>query len=156
MEEGGSSQWPGCTWMWCPGQDRMPMLCGAGWWLGVGTILLPAFPGSSCKGPDRGPGFIRAGTPLFPLEWAVNSPGRQEWGFRRPGGSRPGPVSLSIPAVHFDLFLYDMRERNNRLFLRKYQQEEQLFSRLQWKPKGVWEELHLQPACPGRIILGER
>jgi hypothetical protein len=26
---------------------------------------------------------------------------------------------LSIPAAHFDLFLYDMRERNNRLFSQK-------------------------------------
>jgi hypothetical protein len=48
-------------------------------------------------------------------------------------GSCRADFFRSMPAVHFDLFLYDMRETNNRLFLGKEKQEAQLFSSFQWK-----------------------
>ena len=38
--------------------------------------------------------------------------------------------------VHFDLFLYVMRERNNRLFLREFKVDVRLFLTLQWNQGG--------------------
>jgi hypothetical protein len=38
--------------------------------------------------------------------------------------------------VHFDLFLYVIRKRNNRLFLREFKVKVRLFLTLQWKQRG--------------------
>jgi hypothetical protein len=38
--------------------------------------------------------------------------------------------------VHFDPFLYVMREKNNWLFLREYKVKVRLFLGLQWKQRG--------------------
>jgi hypothetical protein len=51
--------------------------------------------------------------------------------------------------VHFDLFLYVMRKRYNRLFLLKYQVEVRLFFHLHGKQRGVGD-----PIPWGSIVSG--
>ncbi|HXW99484.1 MAG TPA: hypothetical protein VEI51_07175, partial [Methanomicrobiales archaeon] len=49
---------------------------------------------------------------------------------------RSPPVVSMLP-VHSDLFLYDMRERNNRLILGEFILRSRLFLLFQWKQGGA-------------------